>query len=100
MDVTQAPEYGADESLREAAMKLTTEPSDASEEIDRIIREVGPHHVAHFLTTDTDSDLEAAQALRAYLERHWPAYLEFIDRLIRAARRSENEDVRSDFGEA
>lgn len=98
MAVTQASEYGADESLREAALKLTTEPSDAVEEIDRVIRKIGPHQVAHFLATDPES--EAAQALRAYLERHWPAYLEFIDRLIRAARRSENEDVRSDFGES
>jgi hypothetical protein len=98
MAVTQAPKYGTDESLWEAAKKLTAEPSGASEEIDRVIREVGPHHVAHFLTTDSES--EAAQALRAYLEGHWPAYLEFIDRLIRAARRSENEDLRSDFGEA
>ena len=94
--MTQTPEYGIDEALQEAAKKLAASPDGAPEEIDRIIREVGPHHVAHFLTMES----EAAQALRAYLKRYWPAYLEFIDRLIHAARHSENEDVQSDFGEA
>ncbi|OGF55160.1 MAG: hypothetical protein A2Z21_09980 [Candidatus Fraserbacteria bacterium RBG_16_55_9] len=64
-----------------------------------MIQELGPHHVAHFLITTGDA--RADENLKAYLRRYWPAYFELIERLIRAARRSpENEDLQSDFGQS
>lgn len=64
-----------------------------------MIQELGPHHVAHFLVTT--SDTSAAKTLRTYLNKYWPAYEELAERLIRAARRSpENQDLQSDFGQS
>jgi hypothetical protein len=91
--------YGVDETLRAAVKQLTSHWNGASEELDRIIQQLGAHHVAHFLVTTVDSS--ACEALREYLGKYWPAYFELIERLIRAARRSpENEDLQSDFGES
>jgi len=95
----EATHYGIEEALLEAVRQLKADkPAKRrrSEAVDRVIRQVGPHQVAHFLTTTTDT--EAAESLREYLQRHWPAYLELIERLIQAARRPENEDVMRDFG--
>jgi len=96
MEQTQ---YGADETLREAVKQLTAGANGNSVELDRVIRQLGAHHVAHFLVTTTDSN--SAEVLKRYLSKYWPAYFELIERLIRAARRSpENEDLESDFGES
>lgn len=89
---------GAEEALLEALQELGPQPDGASAKLDRVIQEVGPHAVAHFLALTTDRS--AAEALRRYLERHWPATYELVERLLRAARRSENEDVLSDFGDS
>lgn len=89
---------GAEEALLEALQELGPRPDGACEKLDRVLREVGPHAVAHFLALTAHR--EAADRLRAYLARHWPATYELVERLIRAARRSENEDVRSDFGDS
>lgn len=91
--------YGADETLRAAVKQISTTSNENSEELDRVIHQLGPHHVAHFLVTTVDSN--AGEALRKYLSKYWPAYFELIDRLLRAARRSpENEDLQSDFGQS
>ena len=93
----EAADYGVEEALLEAVRQLKAdEPAERSEAVDHVIRQVGPHQVAHFLTTTTDT--KAAESLREYLQRHWPAYLELIERLIQAARRPENEDVMKEFG--
>jgi hypothetical protein len=93
----EATPYGIEGALLEAVRQLKAdEPAKRSEAVDRVIRQVGPHQVAHFLTTTTNT--RAAESLREYLQRHWPAYLELIERLIQAARRPENEDVMRDFG--
>ena len=93
----EAADYGVEEALLEAVRQLKAdEPAERSEAVDHVIRRVGPHQVAHFLTTTTDT--KAAESLREYLQQHWPAYLELIERLIQAARRPENEDVMKEFG--
>lgn len=95
----ERPEYGVDETLRGAVKQLATGPNGSCTELDQTIQKVGPHHVAHFLTTAADPS--TAEILRLYLSQYWPAYLELIDQLIRAARRSpENEDLKSDFGQS
>ena len=91
-------DYGAEEALLGALKELASRSNGASEELDRVIGRVGPHAVAHFLALTTDRS--AAESLRRYLEEHWPATYELVERLLRAARRSENEDVRSDFGDS
>ena len=101
-------DYGVEEALLDAARRLQAHaqaqaqgqgagaPGERLEAVDRVIRRVGPHQVAHFLATTGDA--QAVAALRAYLQRHWPAYLELVERLIQAARRPENEDVMREFG--
>lgn len=89
---------GAEEALLEALQELGPQPNGTSVKLDRVIQEVGPHAVAHFLALTAHRP--AAEALKRYLERHWPATYELVERLIRAARRSENEDVCSDFGDS
>ncbi len=89
---------GAEEALLEALSELGPQPNGSCERLDRVLQEVGPHAVAHFLALTADR--AAAERLRAYLAKHWPATYELVERLIRAARRSENEDVRSDFGDS
>jgi len=91
--------YGVDEGLREAVERLATASNGSSKELDRVIQRVGAHHVAHFLATTPDA--QAAEGLKTYLRKYWPAYYELVDRLIRAARRSpENEDLQTDFGQS
>lgn len=91
MNAVGEERIGAEEALLEALW-------EPGERLDRVLQEVGPHAVAHFLALTTDRS--AAESLRRYLEKHWPATYELVERLIRAARRSENEDVRSDFGDS
>ena len=91
-------DYGVEEALLGALKELDSRSNGASEKLDRVIERVGPHAVAHFLALTTDRS--AAESLRSYLEKHWPATYELVERLIRAARRAENEDVRSDFGDS
>jgi len=91
-------QIGAEEALLRVLRRLGPQPNGSVEELDRVIRDVGPHAVAHFLALTADR--AAAESLRAYLERHWPATYELVERLLRAARRSENEDVRRDFGDS
>lgn len=89
----------AEETLRLALKGLSIWSGGSSADLDRVIQQLGPHHVAHFLVTT--SDTSAAKTLRTYLNKYWPAYEELVERLIRAARRSpENEDLQSDFGES
>jgi len=91
--------YGADERLQEVAAKLSALPNGAYEELDRLLEELGPHHLAHYLTTTPDR--KAAEILQDYLKRYWPAYLDLVERLIRAARRTpEDEDLLRDFGDS
>jgi hypothetical protein len=95
----EPPHYGVDETLRAAVKTLAAISNGTSQELDHVIQQLGAHHVAHFLATTADA--HAAEALRRYLSTYWPAYDELIERLIRAARRtSENEDLLSDFGES
>lgn len=91
--------YGVDEALRTAVKQLSTTSNGSSKELDQVIQQVGAHHIAHFLVTT--ADVSAAEALKKYLSNYWPAYFELIERLIRAARRSpENEDLLSDLGQS
>ena len=73
-------------------------PARLVPELDGVILRLGPHHIAHFIVTTHDR--EAAERLLLYLERHWPAYYVLIERLIRAARRENNEELLSDFGQS
>lgn len=98
MNVVGEERIGAEEALLEALREPGPRPDGSWERLDRVLQEVGPHAVAHFLALTTDRS--AAESLRRYLEKHWPATYELVERLIRAARRSENEDVRSDFGDS
>jgi hypothetical protein len=91
--------YGVDERLHEAVAKLSALPNGACSELDRLLEKLGPHHLAHYLITTPDR--EAASALQDYLKEHWPAYLQLVERLVRAARRTpEDEDLLSDFGDS
>ena len=91
--------YGVEETLRAAVKQLSNTSNGSSKELDQVIHQLGPHHVAHFLVTTADP--RAAEVLNTYLSKYWPAYFELIERLIRAARRSpENEDLQSDFGQS
>lgn len=89
---------GAEEALLEVLSEPDPRPDGSNEKLDRVLQEVGPHAVAHFLALTAHR--AAAERLRAYLAKHWPATYELVERLLRAARRSENEDVRSDFGDS
>lgn len=67
-------------------------------ELDRLIRIIGPHELAHCLL-NAPSPFQASQ-LNRYLAAQWPAHLKFIEQMIRAATLTpENEDLRRDFGE-
>jgi len=90
--------YGVPIILRKRIREVISHPEQASADLDAIIMQLGPHEVAHFLTTTTDS--EAAGNLYSYLDHHWPAYSEIIERMMFAADRDRNEDLLGDMGQS
>jgi hypothetical protein len=63
-----------------------------------MILRLGPHHIAHFIATTHDRD--SAERFKLYLERYWSAYFVLIERMLHAARRDQNEELMSDFGQS
>ena len=90
--------YGVPKSLKTSVRETMGHPSDVAPDLDEILMQLGPHEVAHFLTTTSDN--EAAHSLSTYLEMHWPDYQVLIERMMIAAQRDLNEDVLSDLGQS
>lgn len=90
--------YGVPKSLKSSVREAMGHPSDVAPGLDEIIMQLGPHEVAHFLTTTSDN--EAAHCLSAYLEMHWPDYQVLIERMMIAAQRDLNEELLSDLGQS
>ena len=90
--------FGVPKSLRSTVRQAMGHPSDVAPDLDEIIMKLGPHEVAHFLTTTSDN--EAATCLSTYLEMHWPEYQVLIERMMIAAQRDLNEDLLSDLGQS
>lgn len=93
--------HGVDEALVRAVRKLVESSAKTEQlrELDEAILKLGPHHVAHFLVTT--SDTAAAEAMRDYMKTWWKALLNLVDQLILAARRTpDTEDLKNSFGES
>ncbi len=95
---TEHDKHGIPNLLYDEIRHHLAQSQSSSASLDAIIIKLGPHHIAHFLVTTEDQ--QSAERLKIYLEQYWPAYSVLIERLIRAARRADNEELLSDFGQS